>query len=102
MGSNEFIEIPVLVFLKDKIVVSNIDVILNIVSSFYNEVELKAAKKTIYKVMDCETAFVDSRGGDTYKENFTAFHSKLSTAPPLKVKFCVTNFRRLPSVDITM
>ena len=85
MGSNEFIEIPVLVFLKDKIVVSNIDVILNIASSFYNEVDIKAAKKTLYRVMDCEAKLVDRRGGYTSKKNIISMASKLSTASPFNV-----------------
>ena len=59
----------------------NNDDILSIESTFYNEYKTNEAKQTLYSVMDCETDFVDRRGGDACKNNITDMLCKLSTAP---------------------
>ena len=52
--------------------------------------------------MDCQTHFVDLRGGDAGKNNSTDMLSKLSTGPPLQVKSCVTKNRRLSPVVLNI
>ena len=54
--------------------------ILKIAISLYSEHEIKVAKHTPYRFMDCETDFVDRRGGDATKIIITDILRKLITA----------------------
>ena len=74
--------------------------ILKIAISLYSEHEIKVAKHTPYRFMDCETDFVDRRGGDASKTNITNMLRTLATAVHLQVKFCVTNNRQLLPVSL--
>ena len=81
MGSNKIIEGPVLLFLHDKVNVMNYDDLLSNASSFYNEDETKAARQTLYRVMECESNFVDRSCGCASKKSVINMIRKVSIAP---------------------
>ena len=68
MADMNLIESPVLFFLNDKIDVMNHDDIVGLCSSFYEEEEVLAAKRTLFTLLDREGDLIERRG-DARKKN---------------------------------
>ena len=84
----------VMFFLHDKVDVMNIDDILSFGISIYKDDDLTTAKQTLFRNMKCEADFVGRRDGDACKNNFADMLLKLTTAPPLQIKFWATSSKR--------
>ena len=69
------------------------DDIVNFVSSFYTDEEIKETKQTLYSVMNCEGDSVE-RQSDAREKNLSDVLRKLRTTPRVEVKFCIANTRR--------
>ena len=98
--ADEFVENALLFFLNDKVEVMNHDDLVRLCSSFYDEVEIKDAKRMLFNFLECEGDLVERRN-DARKKNISDMVRLLSTSQQnLRVKFLVTNTRRLPPVSL--
>ena len=88
-----------LFFLNDQVDVMSHDDLISLCTSFYTEDEVKEAKTTLYRQLQCESNLTVRRS-DARKKNISDMLHLLSSTEILPVKFCVTNTRRLPPVTI--
>ena len=78
----------------------NHDDLVSLCSSFYDEVEIKDVKRMLFNLLECDGDLVERRN-DARKKNISDMVRLLSTSQQnLRVKFCVTNTRRLPPVSL--
>ena len=97
--ANEFVEETLLFFLNDDVYVTNHDNLVRLCSSFYNQVEIKDAKRIPFNLPECDGDLVERRN-DAREKNISDMVRLLSTSQQnSREKFRVTNTRRLPPVS---